>query len=209
MTPAPRSALSRLPGDPVSMLGHNQGPPLDAAVSWRRHAWKAARAELVPHLPIEIVRRRVARARELGLAYPAYASILMGSGRDIVAFLFTSEALGLRLRRALPLPAATTEKLRGLKGCDRLLLTAAGEPPEALAALLARAGIAVREAAEAPPETAPVRAGGAAIRGLLAPMRLPGDAVVMIGARSAERDWAEAARLARFVAADAYFAPAG
>ncbi len=209
MTPAPRSTLSRLPGDPVSMLGHNQGPPLDSGYSWRRHAWTAARAELVPHLPIEIVRRRVTRARELGLAYPAYASILLGSGRDIVAFLFTSEALGLRLQRAVPLPDRTVERLRALKGCDRLLLAAAGEPPQALAALLARAEIAVRAAAEAPPEAAPVRAGGDAIRALLAPLKLPGDAVVMVGARAAERDWAEAARLARFVAASAYFAPAG
>ena len=202
----PRPSLSRLPSDPVSMLGHNQGPPLDAGVSWRRHAWAAARAELAPHLPLEIVRRRVARARELGLAYPAYASILLGSGRDIVAFLFTAEALGLRLQRTVPLAAATADKLRALKGCDRLLLTPAGASPEAMAALLARAEIAVRAAAEAPPEAAPVSAGGAAIRALLAPLKLPGDSVVMVGARADERDWAEAARLARFVAAGAYFA---
>lgn len=202
-----RSSLSRLPGDPVPLIGHNQGPPLDAGVSGRRHAWAVARAALTPHLPIEVIRRRVARARELGLAYPAYASILLGSGRDIVAFLFTSHALGLRLQRTVALSAPVADRLRALKGCERLLLTDADQRPEAMAALLARAEIRLRAVASAPAEPAAPAAGGAAIRALLAPLRLPGDAVVMVGARATERDWAEAARLSRFVAAEAYFAP--
>ena len=61
-----------------------------------------ARRELLPRLPLEVVRRRVARARQLGLAYPQYAAILLGTGRDIVAFLFTDGGLRLRLERSSP-----------------------------------------------------------------------------------------------------------
>lgn len=198
--------LSRLPGDPVTMAGHNQGPPLDGAASWRRHCWKTAREALLPRLPLEIVRRRVKRARELGLEYPQYASILLGSGRDIVAFLFTSEALGLRLRRTLDMPAPTVDKLRALTRCDRLLLAGPDCAPEALAQALVLADAPrFRAVGAAPSPDAALPAGRAAIRAILDPLRLPGDAVVMIGARADERAWAEAARLARFVAAPAYF----
>ena len=45
-------------------------------------------------------------------------------------------------------------------------------------------------------------------RAALAPLKLPGDAVVMIGTRAEERAWADSARLARFLPAEGYF-PAG
>ncbi|MGF1552163.1 MAG: hypothetical protein ACFBWO_06645 [Paracoccaceae bacterium] len=70
---APRSAFARLAGETPPRIGHNGGPPLDPGRSFRAYAWKRARAELVPRLPLEIVRRRVRRARELGLDYPANA----------------------------------------------------------------------------------------------------------------------------------------
>ena len=81
-------------------LGHNKGPTLERGASWRRYAWTRARSELLPTLPIEVARRRVRRARELGLDYKAYAGIRASTGRDIVALLFSTNAL--RLARDAP-----------------------------------------------------------------------------------------------------------
>lgn len=206
MSEMPRSALSRLPGETPSAIGHNGGPPLDPGQRWRAVAWGKARRDLVKNLPIEIVRRRVARARDLGLAYPAYAAILMGTGRDIIGFLFTAEAIGLRLERAARVEAAAASKVTALKGTQRLLLGPPVAPADLTAALSAQ-GIAFDAIGAAPPREAPDAQGRAAIRALLDPLRLPGDSVVMVGARADERRWADAARLARFIAAPAYFAP--
>ena len=74
-------------------IGHNGGPTTEGGRTWRQHCWKKARAELVPHLPIEIVRQRVARAKELGLPYKTYASVRASTGRDVIGFLFSSNAL--------------------------------------------------------------------------------------------------------------------
>jgi hypothetical protein len=199
-----RGPLSRLPGEAAPAIGHNGGPPLDPGQRWRAHCWRKARAELAPRLPLEIVRRRVARARELGLAYPAYASILLGTGRDVIGFLFTAEAVRLRLEKDARIAEAAAAKLAGLIRCDRLLLAPTPDP-KALRDSLAAAHGPIIDSIGAPPDAAAPRAGAAAIRRLLAPRRLPGDAVVMIGARPEERDWAEAGRLARFLGADAYF----
>jgi hypothetical protein len=77
------------------MLGHNGGPSLDRGFGWRHHCWKTAREALLPNLPIEVVRLRVKRAAEIGLDYRTYASIRASSGHDVVAFLFSSNALRL------------------------------------------------------------------------------------------------------------------
>ncbi len=55
--------------------GHNGGPTLEPGGAWRRHCWRKARADLLPHLPIEVLRTRVRRAGELGLDYRTYASV--------------------------------------------------------------------------------------------------------------------------------------
>ena len=200
-----RGPLSRLPGEAPPAIGHNGGPPLDPGQRWRAHCWRKARAELAPKLPLEIVRRRVKRAQELGLAYPAYASILLGTGRDIVGFLFTAEAVALRLQRDARIAEAAAAKLAALVRGDRLLLAPTPDP-EALRASLAAAHGPCLDAVGAAPAPENRCAGAEAVRALLAPRRLPGDAVVMVGARPEERDWADAARLARFLGADAYFA---
>jgi hypothetical protein len=211
-----RPALSRLPGEAPPLIGHNGGPPLDPARRWRAHCWRKARAGLMgKRLPLEVVRRRVARARALGLAYPAYAAILMGSGRDIVGFLFTADAIGLRLDRAVrrgeALPSVdevAARKLAAAPQADRALMAEAPVARDDLRAALAGLGVAFATVGAAPPPDAPDRAGRAAIRALLDPLGLPGDAVVLVGAREDERRWAEAARLARFIAAPVYFGAA-
>lgn len=204
---ATRAPFSAFEGERPPGLGHNQGPPLDAGHSFRRFAWRKARAELVPRLPLEIVKRRVARARQLGLAYPAYASILLGTGRDIVGFLFTCDALGLRLERTLDLPRPVRARVEGLERCEKLLLSDAREDPQDVARRLStETRITFAHAARTPPETASTPTARAAIHAALAPLKLPSDTVVMIGTRARERDWADAAGLARFLPAERYFA---
>ncbi len=204
------SPFSRLPGETPPPLGHNGGPPLDAAQSWRAHCWSRARKALMGHVPLEMVRMRMRRAQELGLDYPAYASILTGTGRDVVAFLFTTEALGLRLQRSVTLPETTRAKLAALRGCDRLLMTDRDADPDTLARALEESWrLPFAGAARGPGGHAGLPAGRAAIRALLDPLRLPGDAVVMVGTRAEERAWADAARMAKFLPATGYFPAPG
>lgn len=195
--PDPASATT--PG-----IGHNSGPAFDQG--WRRYAWKRARKELVgARVPVEIVRIRVRRAAELGLAYPAYASILLGSGRDITGFLFTVDGLQLRLRRRLEMPAEVRERVQALK-CERLVLSpaeeSAGDFREELQDI---SGAPFAAAAPAPADGAAWGEARAAIRAALQPLGLPGDAIVMIGAREEEARWAAAGRLAKFLPGDEYF----
>ncbi|MEL7347188.1 MAG: hypothetical protein AAFN17_05485 [Pseudomonadota bacterium] len=193
MDETPRSPITAFAGERLPGIGHNLGPPLDPGRSFRRFAWKKARAELMPRLPLEVVKRRVRRAKELGLAYPDYASILLGSGRDIIGFLFTVPAIAEEAVRAA--------KVRELTACDRLLM---GEG--AAAARLSQAHALVFRAVSAPPaDTASFRAQSAAVAALLDPLKLPRDGVVMVGATPVERGWAEAGRLAKFLPAERYF----
>ena len=106
-------------------IGHNRAP----GNGWQRYCWGRARKELIGHVPLEIVRMRMRRAKELGLAYPQYASILMGTGRDVIGFLFTAEGLQLKLAQRLELPAEVREKLHGLIGCKMLALSPEAEVP--------------------------------------------------------------------------------
>jgi hypothetical protein len=200
-----RSRFSRFAHEAPAPLGHNLGPPLDAGYSWRRHVWKKAKKAAIKQPPIEVVRRRVRRAKQLGLEYPQYASILMGSGRDVRAFLFTAEAIGMRVLREIRMDEAKARKLEGLLDCDRLLLAPAGEDAAACAAALSVVGGAIAAAGPGPTHPVMLRAGAKALREVLDPLKLPGDAVVMIGATAEERDWADAARLAKFLTAESYF----
>ena len=202
---APRSPFTAFRGERLAGIGHNQGPPLDAAVSWRRHVWKKARKALVPRLPLEVVKRRVRRATELGLEYPQYASILLGTGRDIVGFLFTCDALGMELARGR-VPESVRAKLDALIRAERLLGVEAPSEPKRLAAALDRnQGLVFAQAVALPGEQAPWAVGRDAIAGALAPLRLPSDAVVMVGTQPHHRTWADAAQMAKFLPADQFF----
>lgn len=175
-------------------IGHNDGPPLDQGRAWRSYVWKRAKTEQLPKLGIETVRRHVRRAAQLGLTYPQYASIRVGTGRDVRALLFSAAALGWRRG---PLPAPAIQKLSRLEDADALLLARLkGHAPGAPAI----AG-PIRFAAAGPPPQREAEARGA-IRAVLDPLSLPGDAVVLIGDRSSQAAWAERARLARFIPAE-------
>ncbi|MEM8788720.1 MAG: hypothetical protein AAGE76_10695 [Pseudomonadota bacterium] len=190
-------------------IGHNKGPAFSPGHSWRRHCWRRARADLVGRrLPLEILRTRVARARELGLAYPTYASILLGSGRDIVGFLYTCDALGLRLRRRLEMPEPVRAALGAQVNCTRLALAPEAEVPEAFRQELEAVSGLSFAAAGAPPPPVPWRAARTALRALVAQPGLPPRGVVLVGTRDAEAAWADAADLARFLPADEVFGAA-
>ncbi|MEX2628385.1 MAG: hypothetical protein WD341_00495 [Tistlia sp.] len=64
-------------------IGHNQGPPLDPERGARVRLWEKALAAAWDNPPIEVVRRRVARARELGMSYREYTAVLLDTGRHL------------------------------------------------------------------------------------------------------------------------------
>jgi len=184
----------------MSGIGHNLGPLLGGATGWRRHCWRQARAALLPHLPIEVVRLRVRRATELGLDYKTYAGVRATTGRDLVAFLFSSNALDLRVSQ----PALAEGKraaLARMTGCDRIMLVQA---PLSVGAVI-RASLPVMDALHpAPGLLAPDRVIRAELRAALG--SLPADAVMLVGASDLERDWCAAGRLAGYLPADRFFA---
>jgi hypothetical protein len=188
-------------------IGHNRGPAMDAGVAWRRHCWGVARAELLPHLPLEVIRMRVRRAKEIGLDYRTYALARETSGRDIIAFLYSSNALAI-LRPGDALPGDRAARLRGVRNCARTLLAHAPLDAARLAAVLtAEDGIAFAGAAPAPgfwASWAELRAGVLAALG-----GLPAGGVWLVGDAPGERDWCAAARLGGYLPAERYFAPAG
>ncbi len=184
----------------MSGIGHNNGPTMEPGQGWRRYAWGKARADLLPKLPIEILRRRVVRAKEIGLDYSTYATVRASTGRDIVAILFSTNALRL-LRDRQRLEQARAEKLRAMRDCERRVLVVR---PLAVDAVMAGhadvldAGFAAPRAQAAWGETAQ------AIRAACAP-GLPADAVLLIGDTSAERDWSMAGKLAGYLTPERFF----
>lgn len=186
-----------------SLLGHNKGPSLASGPSWQRYCWQAARKALLPVLPVEVVRLRVARAKELGLDYQTYAGIRAQTDRDLVAFLFSTEALGLRPRTA-ELPVQHLPRLQAL-AAGKIILTAPDLSPETALERLKAQGIAFDAASAAPPAFAGWGEARRALRRALDQMKLPSDAVLFIGEGSLQKDWAEAAKLAGFLPSDRFF----
>ena len=184
---------------PVSGIGHNGGPTLEAGFAWRRHCWTAARERLLPALPLEVVRLRVRRAAELGLDYRTYASVRAATGHDVVAFLFSSNALRM-MAPAPVLPADRSAKLEALVECGRVALAVRPLPVAAVAA----AGAGVLDAVHPAPELlGRWRDSAAAIRAALG--RVPGDRVILVGETALEREWCAAGRLAGWLPAERYF----
>lgn len=166
-------------------------------LAWRAHCWRAARAELLPTLPIEVVRLRVKRARDLGLEYKTYASVRAATGHDLIAFLFSSNALRLVGGRAA-LPADRMEKLDAMK-CARIVLAVAPLAPTAI-----MVNPQIDAAYPAPFALAKFAEARAAIRAALG--KVPGDRVLLVGDLALERDWCAAGRLAGYLPAERFFA---
>ncbi len=166
--------------------------------AWRRYAWKRARADLMPTLPIEVARRRVRRARELGIDYKSYAGIRAATGRDIIALIFSSNALRL-VRETAAIEERRSGKIRGIKDVESFALVHPPHDP----AVVTKVNPIILHAERAPGlvETwGQTRARVLELKG-----RIPADAVLLIGETTLEREWSEAGRLAGFLDADRYF----
>lgn len=182
----------------MTHLGHNRGPSLEGGASWRGHCWRAARQSLLPALPVEVVRLRVRRAQELGLDYRTYAGVRATTGRDLVAFLFSSNALGLRAPLVVPDPERAA-RLAQIAACGRIALA---NPP--LTSRQVALALPVLDAVHAaPPLLAPDREVRARLRAALA--GLPADAVLLVADNDLERDWSVSCRLAGCLSADRFF----
>jgi len=177
---------------------------MDPGQGFRELAWTKARRSLLPSLPLEVVRIRVKRAARLGLPYKTYATIRATSGRDIVAFLFSGNALDLRTGQAL-CPGPVLSRLHALRGeAGRL---AAIHAPTSPTAVLGANPEALDMAFLAPGFTDSCSATRAWLRGLLHAEGVPRDGVVLVSATAVERDWCGAAGLAGQIPAEAFFGP--
>jgi hypothetical protein len=186
----------------MSGIGHNNGPTMEPGFGFRKLAWGKARKALLPTLPLEVVRLRVARAKRLGLPYKTYATIRATAGRDIVAFLFSGNALELRGTR-VDLPAPVADRLGALGGAvDRLATVYAPADP---GTLIQAYPDLLEGAARAPAFTASWRETRDGLRAALADRQLPADGVVLVAATGIERGWTATAGLAGCVHRDMFF----
>jgi hypothetical protein len=191
-------------GGKVSGPGHNGGPTLEPGARWRRHCWQAARTALLPKLPIEIVRLHVKRAADIGLDYKTYAGVRATTGHDLVAFLFSTNALRL-LREGDRMADREAEHMAAVTGIGQLLAVQPPLDPAHVRQMLAGQGVAVDAAGRAPGLAQNWRETRALLLSLLAEVRAPADRVLLIGETALERDWVGAARMAGFLPADRYF----
>lgn len=187
-------------------LGHNGGPSLEGGKTWRAHCWRAAREALLPKLPVEVVRLRVKRAKEIGLDYRTYAGVRAATGHDLVAFLFSTNALGL-LRDQDRMRAEEAAKLAGLSGIGRLVAVQPPLDPLGVAATLAGQSVPVIAASAAPGPSDNWRASRERLLALAAAARTPADRILVIGDTALEAEWAATARMAGYLPAARFFAP--
>ncbi|MGL4310590.1 MAG: hypothetical protein ACRCSU_08890 [Paracoccaceae bacterium] len=185
-------------------IGHNGGPGVEPGASWRVHCWRKARSDLLPVLPIEVVRLRVARARELGLDYRTYAGIRASNGQDLVAFLFSTNALRL-LRPVDQLPPDRQIRLAGQVDVARHIAVLPPLVPDHVRACLDLSGIRVDVTGHAPRLDDGWSVTRQRIRAMLAEARHPADRVLLVGDTALERGWAEAAALAGYLPAERFF----
>jgi hypothetical protein len=173
---------------------------MDAGVSWRRHAWAKARADLLPVLPVEVLRTRVRRAAELGLDYRTYAGVRAATGRDVIGFLFSSNALRV-LRPGDALPADRATKLADIDAGRIGLAT----PPLAPDVLATACRLILHRTHAAPAPLASWADARAALNAARHAAGWPADAVILVGDAPPERDWCAAGRLAGYLTSERYF----
>lgn len=180
------------------MIGHNHGPTMEAGASWRKHCWTKARKDLLKTIPIEILRVRVARAAELGLEYKSYASIRAASGHDVIAFLFSSNALRV-FPKDQAMPDDRIFKLEKIENVNRLVALQ-GNLKE-----LPKDSPMVDSCFTAPDFSHSWGQTRDILLDQVHQQKLPRSGVVVVGDTSQERVWHEAARLAGYVSADQFF----
>lgn len=183
----------------IAGIGHNSGRVSEAGKSWRKYVWTNARKDLMPTLPIEVVRLRVRRAKELGLPYRTYAGIRASTGHDLIGFLFSSNALQV-IRDGQDMPTDRTAKLTALTNVQRTGLAHRPVTPTHLGGL---AGLDHAFAAPAFADSWTQMRD--TIQNVLRAQRQSGDRYVMVGDTAFEREWAEAGRMAGYLKAEQFF----
>jgi len=178
-------------------IGHNSGRVDEAGKSWRTFVWGKARQKLMPKLPIEVIRRRVARAKELGLPYKTYAGLRASSGDDLIGFMFSSNALDV-LRKSDRVPDIKAAKIAALKDTHTIGLAHAPLSPSQLCP-------PVQHAAPAPEPLAPWVQTRANLHEIFVKSGRPASRFVLICDTALEREWVEAGRMAGALPAATYF----
>ncbi len=180
-------------------IGHNSGRVDEPGRAWRTHVWRKARQELMPKLPIEVIRRRVKRAKELGLPYKTYAGLRASSGDDLIGFMFSSNALDV-LRTADAVSVAKADRLAALVGATTIAVTHAPVTADQVCPPADYAGLAPRP-------LAPWAQTRVALGEVFAKTRTPSGRVVLVADLSIERDWVGAGRMAGVLTTTEFFAP--
>lgn len=183
-------------------IGHNNGPTMERGYAYRRHVWAKARANLLNTVPVEIVRMRVRRAKELGLDYKTYAGIRASTGRDVIGFLFSGNALRLR---KMELDAVRAAKLEAVEGASKVALIY----PPAHADQVQAANKILDAAFPAPKFTDSWSVMRDTVAAAIQSQHLPKDGVVVIGDTTLEREWADAGRTAGYLQSERYFGELG
>lgn len=183
----------------MSGIGHNKGPSMEAGFGFRKVAWTRARTALMPTLPLEIVRLRVKRAQRLGLPYKTYATVRAVTGRDIVGFLFSSNALDMR--RGTRIPLAEQERLAALEGVAKRLV-AVHAPIDPVDVLVS--GV-LDGAGRAPALADPWRVARDGLRAIAVDAAIPLDGLVVVAATALEREWSGTAGLGGTISRDVMF----
>ncbi|MEL6959309.1 MAG: hypothetical protein AAGL89_10205 [Pseudomonadota bacterium] len=181
----------------IAGIGHNSGRVDEPGRAFRRFAWGKARTQLLPKLPIEVVRRRVLRAKELGLPYKTYAGLRASSGDDLIGFLFSSNALRVLTARD-QVSDAMQEKLAMLQNARKIGLAQGRVAPRDLVPPM-------QSAYPAPRPLAPWSDAKEKLAALLEAEKLPGSRTVLVCDTELELEWLAAARLAGAIPADVYF----
>ncbi|MDP5084341.1 MAG: hypothetical protein NWQ23_02895 [Yoonia sp.] len=184
----------------VAGIGHNSGRVDEPGQSWRKYVWTKARKDLMPTLPIEVVRLRVRRAAELGLPYKTYAGIRACTGHDLIGFLFSNNALQV-LRDGQEMPVDRAARLGALVRADRTGVAHRPVTPTYLGGLSG-----LDRAFAAPAFNQSWSAMRDQVRAIVTAQGQPADRFVIVGDTAFEREWAEAARTAGYLQADAFFA---
>jgi len=178
-------------------IGHNSGREDAPGRAFRKFAWGKARAQLLPKLPIEIVRRRVLRAKELGLPYKTYAGLRASSGDDLIGFLFSSNALGIR-KAGQGVDPVRSAKVLSLKDARSLGLAHRPITPTALIP-------PVDAAYPAPHALAPWSNVRDDLRQVFSAEKSPSSRIVLVCETELELEWLGAARMAGALRADQFF----
>jgi hypothetical protein len=96
-----------------------------------------------------------------------------------------------------------------VQDCERLLFAARDIRADHAVLRFADQGIPLRGVSPAPHALGSWAEAHSAVRAALDPLKLPGDAVVLVGEGTLQRGWSEAGKLAAFLPGESFFGATG